>query len=129
MCGNPMQANRRTRKYCSDRCRQAAHRKIAATAAWRRVAAGAQAAVSTREERRQARIARLLNNVQRAAAEWAEAEYQEGVETGRFGIVSARVNKLRERAKGDFVITIARLSAAVSRPIADKPAQHRLRLR
>ena len=85
--------------------------------------------VSTREERRQARIARLLNNVQRAAAEWAEAEYQEGVETGRFGIVSARVNKLRERAKGDFGITIARLSAAVSRPIADKPAQRRLRLR
>jgi hypothetical protein len=45
----------------------------------------------------------------------------------RFGIVSARVNKLRERAKGDFGITIARLSVAVSRPIADK--QRRLRLR
>ena len=27
MCGNPMQAMRGTRKFCSDRCRQAAHRK------------------------------------------------------------------------------------------------------
>ena len=84
--------------------------------------------MSTREERRQARIARLLDNVQRAATEWAEAEYQEGVETGRFGIVSARVNKLRERAKGDFGITIARLSAALSLPTAATEAQRHLPL-
>jgi len=31
-CGAPMQAMRRTRKFCSDRCRQAAHRKGVAIA-------------------------------------------------------------------------------------------------
>ena len=43
--------------------------------------------MSTREERRQARLARLLDQVQSSAQAWAEAEYQVGIATGRVGAV------------------------------------------
>ena len=81
--------------------------------------------MSTREERRQARLARLLDQVQSSAQAWAEAEYQVGIATGRAGAVSAQLETIRATAQRRFADVCARLSAAVTPP-DDAP---RLRLR
>jgi hypothetical protein len=83
--------------------------------------------VSTREERRQQRIARLLEPVQTAAEAWARAEYEAGVEDGRIG-TAARTETTRAIAESRFRDVAARLSAAVSPPVDRKAAQRRLRL-
>jgi hypothetical protein len=58
--------------------------------------------VSTREERRQQRIARLLERLEAAGAAWAAAEYQEGIDIGRHGGVGASVTKRRDQAELKF---------------------------
>jgi hypothetical protein len=68
--------------------------------------------VTTREEIRQQRIARLLERLEAAVAAWAEAEYQEGINTGRHGTVSASVTQRRDKAEQAFKDIVARLSAA-----------------
>jgi hypothetical protein len=55
--------------------------------------------VSTWEEQRRQRIARLLERLKAAATAWAAAEYQEGIDTGRLGMVSASVTKRRDKAE------------------------------
>jgi hypothetical protein len=64
--------------------------------------------MSTREERRQQRIARLLERLGTAGASWAAAEYQEGIDTGRHGAVSASVTKRRDQAEQAFRDIVAR---------------------
>jgi len=68
--------------------------------------------VSTREEQRQHRIARLLKRLEAAGATWAKAEYQEGIETGRLGAVSMRVRARRNKAEAAFKDIMARLGHA-----------------
>jgi hypothetical protein len=68
--------------------------------------------MSTREERRQQRIARLLERLQAAAAAWAQAEYQEGIDTGRRGMVRARITQRRDKAEQAFKDIVAPLSHA-----------------
>jgi hypothetical protein len=55
--------------------------------------------VSTREEIRQRRIERLLDQLETAATNWAATEHQDGLESGRHGVVSAGVRKGRDRAE------------------------------
>ena len=69
--------------------------------------------MSTREECRQARIARLLEQVQSSAQAWAEAEYQVGIATGRASAVSAQLETIRGTAQRRFADVVARLAAAV----------------
>jgi hypothetical protein len=85
--------------------------------------------VSTREERRQARIARLLEQVQATAETWARAEYEAGVMDGRVGVVVGHGERQRATAERRFRDVAARLSAAVTPPVAAEEAQHRLPLR
>jgi hypothetical protein len=68
--------------------------------------------MSTREERRQQRLARLLERLQAAATAWAQAEYQDGIDTGRHGIVSARVTRRRDKVEQAFKDIVLRLSHA-----------------
>jgi hypothetical protein len=68
--------------------------------------------VSSREERRQQRIARLLERLQAAGAAWAEAEYQEGIDTGRRGVVSAALKNRRDKTEQIFKDIVARLGHA-----------------
>jgi hypothetical protein len=81
--------------------------------------------MSTREERWQARITRLLDQVQSSAQAWAEAEYQVGIAAGRFGAVSAPLETIRGTAQRRFADVCAKLAAATTPP-DDTP---RLRLR
>ena len=81
--------------------------------------------MSTREERRQARVARLLDQVQSSGQAWAEAEYQVGIATGRAGDVSVPLETIRSTAQRRFADVVARLAAAATPP-DDTP---RLRLR
>jgi hypothetical protein len=69
--------------------------------------------MSTREERRQQRIARLLERLEAAGAAWAAAEYQEGIDTGRRGTVSASVTRRRDQAELKFKDIITLLRGAV----------------
>jgi hypothetical protein len=55
--------------------------------------------MTTREEIRQRGIERLLDQLEAAAANWAAAEHQDGVERGRHGVVGAGVRKGRDRAE------------------------------
>ena len=48
----------------------------------KRAAAAAQS-MTTREEIRERRIQRLLDQLEAAAAHWAAAEHQDGLESGR----------------------------------------------
>jgi hypothetical protein len=68
--------------------------------------------MSTREERRQQRVARLLERLKAAGAAWAVAEYQEGIETGRHGVVSTALRNRRDKAGQLFKDIVARLSHA-----------------
>jgi hypothetical protein len=68
--------------------------------------------MSSREERRQQRIAGLLERLQDAGASWAAAEYQEGIDTGRHGMVSASVTQRRDKAEQAFKDIVARLNHA-----------------
>ena len=68
--------------------------------------------MSSREERRQQRIAGLLERLQDAGASWAAAEYQEGIETGRIGAVSVRGRARRDKAEATFKDIMARLGHA-----------------
>lgn len=68
--------------------------------------------MSSREERQQQRIARLLERLQAAGAAWAAAEYQEGTDTGRHGMVRAAVKNRRDRAEQTFKDIVARLGRA-----------------
>jgi hypothetical protein len=70
----------------------------------------------TREEIRQRRISRLLDELERTAVNSAEAEHVDGVDTGRHGVVSARLEKQRDRANANFYIALARVRAIVSAP-------------
>jgi hypothetical protein len=54
--------------------------------------------MSSREERRQQQIERLLDRLEAAAMRWAEAEHQEGLDSGRHGVVSAGLRKRRDQA-------------------------------
>jgi hypothetical protein len=67
--------------------------------------------VSTREEQRQQRIARLLERLEAAGTAWAKAEYHEGIETG-IGAVSVRVRDRRDKAEAAFKDLVARLGHA-----------------
>jgi hypothetical protein len=55
--------------------------------------------MSTREEIRQRRIERLFDQLEAAVANWAAAEHQDGLDSGRRGVVSAGVRKGRDRAE------------------------------
>jgi hypothetical protein len=68
--------------------------------------------VTTREDKRQHRIARLLERLEAAGAAWAKAEYAEGIETGRRGAVSVRVRDRRDKAEAAFKDLVARLGHA-----------------
>ena len=81
--------------------------------------------MTTREERRQARITRLLDQVQSSGQAWAEAEYQVGIAIGRAGAVSAQLETIRGTAQRRFADVAAKLAAAVTLP-ADAP-RRRLR--
>jgi hypothetical protein len=81
--------------------------------------------MTKREEWRQARVARLLDQVQAAARSWAEAEYAAGLQDGRSGTASAHVENRRSTAERRFTGIAARLSAAVNPP---NPSQRRLPL-
>jgi hypothetical protein len=70
--------------------------------------------VSTREEQRQARIARLLEQVHSAADAWVQATYACGVEDGR-GARSVHATQQREVAEQRFRAAAAKLAAAISR--------------
>jgi hypothetical protein len=85
--------------------------------------------VSTREERRQARIVRLLAAIQAAGATWAEAENQVGIATGRTGAVSAPLETIRGTAQRRFADVCAKLAAATTPPDDPDKPQHRLPLR
>jgi len=84
--------------------------------------------VSTREERRQQRIGRLLEQIQTASETWARAEYEAGVQDGR-GIPSPPTETRRATAERRYRDIAARLSAALSPPVAANEAQRRLPLR
>ena len=68
--------------------------------------------MSDREERRQRNIEHLVDQLELAGARWAEAEYEDGVDTGRHGVVSARVEKKRTAARLRFQTIAARLREA-----------------
>ena len=72
--------------------------------------------MTTREERRQQRIGRLLEQVQSSAQAWAEAEYQVGIAIGRAGAVSTQLETIRGTAQRRFADVCARLGAAVTPP-------------
>ena len=55
--------------------------------------------MTTQEEIRQRRIARLLDELETATANLAAAAYQDGLDSGRHGTVSAGVRKGHERAE------------------------------
>jgi hypothetical protein len=69
--------------------------------------------MTTREEVRQRRIELLLDQLELAASNWVEAEYADGVETGRHGVVSAHVEDNRQKAMLKFRHIAARLRRAV----------------
>jgi hypothetical protein len=69
-------------------------------------------AVSSREERRQQRIAWLLERLQASGAAWAAAEYQVGIDTGRHGAVRAALKNRRDKAEQTFKDIVARLGHA-----------------
>ena len=84
---------------------------------------------TTREERRQHRLARLVLAVQEAAAAWAEAEYQAGLADGRMGTGG---DKRRTLAEAKFRDVAVRLSVAVQPPDSGsgkKSPQRRLPLK
>jgi hypothetical protein len=64
--------------------------------------------MSTREERRQQLIARLLAPLEAAGAAWAAAEYQDGIDTGRHGMVKAGVTKRRRQGRAGLRGIVAR---------------------
>jgi hypothetical protein len=80
--------------------------------------------VSSREERRQARIARLLEQVHSAADAWVQATYACGVEDGR-GVRSVHGTRHREVAERRFRDVAAKLAAAVT-PTPDPGRSHGL---
>ncbi len=53
-----------------------------------------------------------MERLQAAGAAWAEAEYQEGIDTGRTGVVSAAGKNRRDKAEQVFKDIVARLSHA-----------------
>jgi hypothetical protein len=65
-----------------------------------------------RADKRQQRVARLLERLEAAGAAWAAAEYQEGIETGRIGAVSVRGRARRDKAEATFKDIMARLGHA-----------------
>jgi hypothetical protein len=71
--------------------------------------------MSDREGRRQRNLEHLVDQLELAGARWAEAEYEDGVDTGRHGVVSARVEKKRTTAMLKFRAFAARLREAVRR--------------
>jgi hypothetical protein len=70
----------------------------------------------TREERKLYRIERLLNRLEAAGVAWAAAENNDGIETGRLGIVAADTQKQREKAEATFRSLVERLREAVRTP-------------
>jgi hypothetical protein len=70
--------------------------------------------MTTRAERQQERIARLLDQAQAAAETWARAEYDAGVQDGRFGAGPTRAETRRATAERRYRDVMARLSAAIS---------------
>ena len=71
--------------------------------------------MSTRTERWQERTERLLDLLEAAASAWAEAEYQDGLDSGRRGAVSAAVNNRRDKAEAKHKDLVLRLRLAVQR--------------
>jgi hypothetical protein len=72
--------------------------------------------MTTREEIRQRRIERLLDQLEAAAANWAAAEHQDGLESGRHGVVGAGVRKGRYRAELKVKGLLQELRRAIKRP-------------
>jgi hypothetical protein len=75
--------------------------------------------MSSRKDIRQRRIERLLDQLEAAASRWAELGYQEGLDTGRLGVVKAGIAKRRGQAELRFKDLLLRLRQAVKR----RPAQ------
>jgi hypothetical protein len=71
--------------------------------------------MSTREEIRQRRIERLLDQLENAAARWVEAGYQDGLEGGRRRVVSAGIRRRRELAQLKFEDIVVQLRQATKR--------------
>jgi hypothetical protein len=71
--------------------------------------------MTTREEIRQRRIELLLDQLEATAARWAEAEYQEGIDTGRLGVVKAGIAKRRGQAELRFKDLVLQLRQATKR--------------
>jgi hypothetical protein len=72
--------------------------------------------MSTREEIRQRRIERLLDQLEAASANWAAAEHQDGVESGRHGVASAGIRKGRDRAELKVKDLVLQLRRATKQP-------------
>jgi hypothetical protein len=70
---------------------------------------------TSREEIRQRRNERLLDQLENAAARWVEAGYQDGLDTGRRGVVSAGVRRRRELAQLKFEDIVVQLRQATKR--------------
>jgi hypothetical protein len=77
--------------------------------------------MSTEEERRQQRIARLLQQLEVAGAAWAEAEYQEGIDTGHHGVVRTALKKQRDKAEQSVKNIMVRLGHTTSGQTASEP--------
>jgi hypothetical protein len=69
--------------------------------------------MTTRAERQAQRVAKLLDRLETAAPEWAESEYEVGIETGRSGTVSAHTETRRAKAEAAVRNAMARLRTAV----------------
>ena len=75
--------------------------------------------MSTSAARQAARIPQLLDQVMAAAAEWAQAEYETGIDIGRIGVVPEHAKLRRALAEAKFRDVAARLSAAMAAPSSD----------
>jgi hypothetical protein len=71
--------------------------------------------MSNREDRRQRRIERLLDQLEAAASRWAELAYQEGLDTGRLGVVKAGLAKRRGQVELRLKDLVLQLSKATKR--------------
>jgi hypothetical protein len=76
--------------------------------------------MTTREEIRQRRIQRLLDQLEATAARWAELEYQEGIDTGRHAMVKAGLTKRRGQAELRLRDLVLQLRRATKQPLSGR---------
>ena len=70
-----------------------------------------------REEIRQRRIERLLDQLEAAAVRWAAAEHQYGLDSGRYGRVSAGLRMRRDQVELKVMDLLQELRQATKRQL------------